>query len=165
MSKDKIFIALGGNIGNVLDTFDKAISSLRSYMKVLKVSSYYRTKPAGFIDQDNFYNGAILVCCPYSPLELLNILQKTEKKFGKEFICKNGPRSLDLDIVFWGDRIISLPQITIPHPRALVRDFVLVPCAEMVPQYVSPSETKTLEELVTEIEKQNCYILEKINRP
>ena len=164
MSKDKIFIALGGNIGKVLDTFDKAISSLRSYMKVLKVSSYYRTKPAGFIDQDNFYNGAILVSYPYSPIELLNILQKTEKKFGKEFICKNGPRSLDLDIVFWGDKVFSYPQLTIPHPRVLVRDFVLVPCAEIVPQYISPGETKTLEGLVTEIEKQNCYILEKINR-
>ena len=164
MLKDKVFIALGGNIGAVPQTFDQAIGRLRSDMKILKVSSYYRAKPAGFTQQNDFYNAAILVHYHYQPIALLDILQKTEKKFGKKFIHPNGPRSLDLDIVFWGNKTFSSSKLIIPHPRVFVRDFVLVPCAEIAPHYIPVGKTKTLAELVANIDKKNGYLINRIKR-
>ena len=71
---------------------------------------------------------------------------------------------LDLDIVFWGNKTFSSSKLTIPHPRAFVRDFVLVPCAEIAPQYTPVGKTKTLAELVANIDKKNGYLINRIKR-
>ena len=130
-------IALGGNIGDVRATFQKAIASIcgMTQAALLARSSDYATPPWGEVDQAPFINACIEIDTPLDPHALLFALQKIEAKFGRDRAKERrwGPRTLDLDLIAYDDMSIEEPELTLPHPRLFERAFVLVPLIEIAP--------------------------------
>ncbi|MEO6946278.1 MAG: 2-amino-4-hydroxy-6-hydroxymethyldihydropteridine diphosphokinase [Nitrobacter sp.] len=135
-----VLIALGGNIGDVRDTFRKAISNICGMAQAALVarSSDYATPPWGDEDQDRFINACIEIDTSLDPHALLFTLHKIEKKFGRDRSKETrwGPRTLDLDLIAYDDVVLDKPELTLPHPRLFERAFVLVPLAEIAPDRV-----------------------------
>jgi 2-amino-4-hydroxy-6-hydroxymethyldihydropteridine diphosphokinase len=135
-----VLIALGGNVGDVRATFDKAISNICGMTQAALVarSSDYTTPPWGNEAQAPFINACIEIDTSLDPQALLFTLHKIEKKFGRDRTIEQhwGPRTLDLDLIAYDDVRIDKPELTLPHPRLFERAFVLVPLAEIVPDRV-----------------------------
>ena len=135
-----VLIALGGNVGDVRATFNKAISNIcgMTQAALLARSSDYTTPPWGEEDQAPFTNACIEIETSLDPHALLFTLHKIEKKFGRDRASETrwGPRTLDLDLIAYDDVRIDKPELTLPHPRAFERAFVLVPLAEIAPDRV-----------------------------
>jgi 2-amino-4-hydroxy-6-hydroxymethyldihydropteridine diphosphokinase len=131
------FIALGGNMGDVRATFERAIAMLCGdyTVRLTTRSSDYRTPPWGVTDQPSFINAVISVETDLEPHALLTRMQDCERALGRDRTKERhwGPRTIDLDLLLYGDRIINNETLTLPHPRMLERAFVLVPLAEIAP--------------------------------
>ncbi len=131
-------IALGGNIGDVRQTFDRAIAMLcdGAAVRLLARSSDYRTPPWGVADQPPFINAVIAVATSLPPRDLLARALTIERALGRDRKAERrwGPRMLDLDILAYGDLVLEEPDLTLPHPRLFERAFVLVPLAEIAPE-------------------------------
>jgi 2-amino-4-hydroxy-6-hydroxymethyldihydropteridine diphosphokinase len=140
-------IALGSNIDaperQVQGAFDEIASMPET--KLLAKSPLHRTKPVGYADQPDFVNACALVETSLAPRALLDSLLALEKRHGRVRTIRNGPRSLDLDIVLYGDQAVSEPGLTIPHPRAHERKFVLEPLVEVWPDAIIPGQGKAAE--------------------
>jgi 2-amino-4-hydroxy-6-hydroxymethyldihydropteridine diphosphokinase len=136
----EVLIALGGNVGDVRATFQKAISNIcgMTQAALLARSSDYTTPPWGDEVQDSFVNACIQIDTNLDPHALLFTLHKIEKKFGRDRAHERhwGPRTLDLDLIAYDDVKIDKPELTLPHPRLFERAFVLVPLAEIAPDRV-----------------------------
>jgi 2-amino-4-hydroxy-6-hydroxymethyldihydropteridine diphosphokinase len=132
-----VLIALGGNVGDVRATFQKAIANICGMTQavLLARSSDYATPPWGERDQPGFINACIEIDTALDPHALLFTLHKIEKKFGRDRASEThwGPRTLDLDLIAYDDVAIDKPELTLPHPRLFERAFVLVPLMEIVP--------------------------------
>jgi 2-amino-4-hydroxy-6-hydroxymethyldihydropteridine diphosphokinase len=130
-------IALGGNVGDVRATLDRAIAVLcdGTVVKLVARSSDYRTPPWGVTEQPPFINCAIVAETDLSPQELLTRAQSVERQFGRDRAREQrwGPRTLDIDLIDYDGVTLDAPELTLPHPRALERAFVLMPLAEIVP--------------------------------
>ena len=137
---ERAAIALGSNIedpeAQVARAFDE-IAALPG-TKLLKRSSLHRTKPVGYADQPDFVNAMALVETSLEPRALLDALLAIEKKHKRVRTIPNGPRTLDLDIIVYGSRVIDEPGLKVPHPRAKEREFVMVPLKEVWPDVVIP---------------------------
>ncbi|WP_022720072.1 2-amino-4-hydroxy-6-hydroxymethyldihydropteridine diphosphokinase [Rhodopseudomonas sp. B29] len=138
-------IALGGNVGDVRATFDKAIGNIcgMTQAELTARSSDYATPPWGDEAQDRFINAAIEIETRLDPLSLLQTLHKIEKRFGRNRATERrwGPRTLDLDLIAYDDATIDHAELTLPHPRLFERGFVLVPLAEIAPDRVIAGRT------------------------
>lgn len=132
----KGIIALGSNIGEPKENLDLAIALLREATEVLKVSSYYVTKPVGYEDQPDFVNAVCIIESELPAIELLKMLNGIEKAMGRERTIKWGPRIIDLDIIQYGSLLSNAAELTLPHPRAHERKFVLEPWYEIEPDAV-----------------------------
>jgi len=132
-------IALGSNLDDPEAHVNRGFDDLAALprTKLLARSKLYRTKPVGYLDQPDFVNACALVDTTLAPRELLDGLLDIEKRHGRKREIANGPRTLDLDIVLYGDQVIDEPGLTIPHPRAHERSFVLDPLREIWPQALS----------------------------
>lgn len=130
-------IALGGNIGDVRDTFRRAIADVcaRANARLLARSSDYRTPPWGDTQQPDFINACIRIETALAPLALLGVLQSVETAFGRDRAAgrRFGPRTLDLDLLAYDDLRMRSEALELPHPRLFERAFVLVPLAEIAP--------------------------------
>jgi 2-amino-4-hydroxy-6-hydroxymethyldihydropteridine diphosphokinase len=130
-------IALGGNVGDVRTTFDKAIACLcrDEAVRLVARSSDYRTPPWGMTEQPPFVNAAIAVATSLSPRDLLKRTMDCERQLGLDRASKQhwGPRNIDIDILAYDDLVLTDEDLALPHPRMLERAFVLVPLAEMAP--------------------------------
>ena len=135
-----VLIALGGNVGDVRATFQKAISNIcgMTQAALLARSSDYATPPWGNEAQAPFVNACIEIETSLDPHALLFALHRIEKKFGRDRANERpwGPRTLDLDLIAYDDVSIQKPELTLPHPRLFERAFVLVPLAEIAPDRV-----------------------------
>src|ERR1700754_1588447 len=133
-----VLIALGGNVGDVRATFEKAIATIcgMAQAALLARSSDYATPPWGDEDQPRFINACIEIDTALDPHALLFTLHKIEKRFGRDRANERrwGPRPLDLDLIAYDDVAIDKPELTLPHPRLFERAFVLVPLAEIAPE-------------------------------
>jgi 2-amino-4-hydroxy-6-hydroxymethyldihydropteridine diphosphokinase len=131
-------IALGGNVGDTRETLARAIEAFcdGAVVRLLARSSDYRTPPWGVTDQPAFINCAIVAATALPPLDLLARAQAIERQFGRDRSKEQrwGPRTLDIDLIAYGDVALDTPELTLPHPRALERAFVLAPLAEIAPQ-------------------------------
>ena len=138
-------IALGGNVGDVRDTFRRAIPMISGMTQgaLLARSSDYRTPPWGDTAQDAFINACIAIDTTLDPHALLFTLHKIEKKFGRDRAREQrwGPRTLDLDLLAYDDVTLDAGGLTLPHPRLFERAFVLVPLAEIAPDRVISGQT------------------------
>ena len=151
-----VLIALGGNVGDVRATFQKAIANICGMTQgVLKArSSDYSTPPWGDEQQAPFINACIEIETALDPHALLFTLHKIESRFGRDRARERrwGPRTLDLDLIAYDDVAMQEPELTLPHPRAFERAFVLVPLAEIVPDRIiaGQSVASALARLSTE---------------
>ena len=132
-----VLIALGGNVGDVRVTFQKAIANICGMTQAVLVarSSDYATPPWGEVQQARFINACIEIETGLDPHALLFTLHKIEHKFGRDRASEThwGPRTLDLDLIAYDDVVIQKPELTLPHPRMFERAFVLVPLVEIAP--------------------------------
>ncbi len=155
MNKDltKTVILLGGNLGQVTQTFAIALRELQKLGEVTGYSSLYRSRAWGMDEgTPDFYNRALQLKTAISPDDLLGALLDIEKKFGRKRKVSKEYRSrqLDLDIIFYGDKIIETQRLVVPHPRMQLRSFTLKPLLEIIPEFVHPVLQKRIQQLYYE---------------
>ena len=150
------FIALGSNMGNSRANLDFAVRELSSTpgCRVKQVSHYMVTKPFGVTDQPDFLNGVLEMDTLLDPHELLYLLNSIEAEAGRERIIHWGPRTLDLDILFYDDLVMDSEELNIPHIGIAQRDFVLAPMNEIAPGFVHPVYRKTIQDLLMELKER-----------
>jgi len=155
------YIALGTNIGNYINNFSNAILELKKIGKVVKMANIYKSKPYGYLKQNFFYNTMVHLKSEILPIELINKIQLIERKLKKNKRLINGPRRIDLDIIFWDHKIIKIQELSIPHPRASERDFVLLPMQDIVQNFRDPVSKLTIKELILRL--KNHYIIDRLS--
>lgn len=134
----KACVAVGANLGNALATVRQSVRDLQELpdSRVLRVSSMYRTAPIDATGPD-FVNAVVLMETRLAALDLLHALQSLELKAGRERPYVNAPRTLDLDVIFYGECELATPELTLPHPRWKERAFVVIPLAQVCPERVN----------------------------
>ncbi|KXG77521.1 Bifunctional folate synthesis protein [Fervidicola ferrireducens] len=148
----RAFIALGSNLGDRKKNIAEAVERMRRRgIKIIKMSSVIETEPYGYKEQEKFLNAACLVETELSPLELLDVLLDIEKEMGRERKIRWGPRNIDLDLIFYEDRVIREERLEVPHPDAHNRTFVMGPIAEIDPDFVHPVLKKKVGEIYREL--------------
>ncbi|MBC2582933.1 2-amino-4-hydroxy-6-hydroxymethyldihydropteridine diphosphokinase [Clostridium sp. DJ247] len=147
------YIAIGSNLGDRKTNLETAINLINdsTFNKVTKTSSFYETKPVGYLEQDNFLNGAIEIKTLLSPIRLMKFLLEKEKELKRERMVKWGPRTIDLDILLYDNLITSQEEIIIPHPRMHERLFVLRPLSDIAPYITHPILHSRIIELMNKI--------------
>lgn len=145
---EQIWIGLGCNLGDASRTFAEVRKQLNAWMENIRTSRIYRTRPFGDPCQPDFSNAVIAGTTALEPAELHSLLQGIEKSLGRVKTRPNGPRNIDLDLLFWGQRIWQSEILTLPHPRATQRDFVLLPMAEIDPDWCDPVSGKSVSTLI-----------------
>ena len=155
-----IYLGLGSNLGDRQANLDRALEFLSQRARMGEISSIYDTEPLGDSNQPRFLN---LVCQTFTRLEppaLLALAKGIERKLGR--VGKSGtPRTIDIDILLYGDQVIETPELVIPHPKMTERAFVLIPLDEIAPDIIHPVAGKTVKELLKSVtEKQGVLKLE-----
>jgi 2-amino-4-hydroxy-6-hydroxymethyldihydropteridine diphosphokinase len=153
-----VFLALGSNMGNRLANLKAAINNLTPQMSVKIKSSVYETPPLGFTEQAPFLNQVIMVNTYLEPQALLSHLKRLEAALGRVPHFQNGPRLIDIDILFFDDLMIDTHTLAIPHPRLHERAFVLVPLAEIAPDLVHPVLRRPNHELLDEVDRSDIKL-------
>ena len=153
----RCFVALGSNMGQRQAYLDGAVEQLRKdpCIRLKKVSAYLVTAPYGGVEQEDFLNGAVELETLYAPQELLDVLHRIELDAKRERLVHWGPRTLDLDILFYEDLVQDDPTLILPHPDMQNRDFVLRPMAELAPNFLHPVFQKTMDQLLKELSGKN----------
>ncbi len=150
----RVFIAIGSNLGDRIENCCRAIELItadKEKVSLIRSSSFYETEPWGMVTQGAFINSVIEVRTALSPGSLLEFLKSIEIEMGRAPSPPSvrwGPRLIDLDIIFYGDKILEEEGLVIPHPYAHLRAFVLVPLGEIAPGFVHPLLRKKVSELI-----------------
>jgi 2-amino-4-hydroxy-6-hydroxymethyldihydropteridine diphosphokinase len=145
-----VYLSLGSNIGDREKNLRTAITALaEANVRVACVSSLYETEPVDLREQPWFLNCVVCGETEISALDLLRELRGIESRMGSKKLVPKGPRLIDMDILLYGDATINTPELQVPHPRMLLRKFVLVPLAEIAPGLKHPSWSGTIEEMLT----------------
>jgi len=149
MKRHHAYIGFGSNLGDRLENCRNAIGALAALppCSLLKTSSFYETSPVGLVDQPAFINGVVLLETDEDAHWLLRQMLEIEKTFGRIRNLKWGPRSIDLDLLFFDDQIINTPELSVPHPSLHERRFVLEPLNEVAPDFRHPSLGKSVADL------------------
>lgn len=145
------YIGIGSNLGEKESNCRRAVELLSRAGRVSKVSSFYCTEPVGYRDQESFINAVAEIETELSPIELLAVCHMIENDLGRSRLFRWGPRSIDLDILLYGDVVVNEGNLTIPHPFLSVRRFALVPLCEISPDAVHPISKKTAAHLLHEL--------------
>ena len=145
-----VYLALGSNLGDRLSNLKEAIASLSPQMDVKAKSHVYETPPWGYENQSPFYNQVIKVKTYLEPERLLRHLKRLEVALGRKPSFQNGPRSIDIDLLFYDDQIMNTPVITLPHPRLHERGFVLLPLMDIAPELIHPVMQKSVQEMIAD---------------
>jgi 2-amino-4-hydroxy-6-hydroxymethyldihydropteridine diphosphokinase len=153
------YIGLGSNIGDRKGFCLKALELLARAGRVTKVSSYYCTEPVGNRDQEEFVNAVAELETSLSPLQLLAACRAIEDELGRRRSVHWGPRTIDLDILLYGDQVVESPHLTIPHPFLTARGFVLTPLCEIAPQAVHPILKKTVAQLLHQLKDPHRVVV------
>ena len=149
--KCTVFIGLGTNLGDREQNLRHALGYIRHFLRIEQASSIYETQPVGFSDQGWFLNMVVRGTTLLSPEELLRCLLSAEAAMGRKRTVRNGPRIIDLDILFYADRIISSEDLHIPHPEIQNRSFVLTPLHEIAPGFIHPKLQKSITALYNDL--------------
>jgi 2-amino-4-hydroxy-6-hydroxymethyldihydropteridine diphosphokinase len=147
-----IYLALGTNLGNRLVNLRTAVAAVTPAVTVLAESPVYETLPWGVIDQPDFLNMVLKVKTYLAPPALLAHLKHIETQLGRAPSIRYGPRLIDVDILFYDDLVLNTSELTIPHPRLHERAFVLVPLADLAPDFVHPAFGKPVRALLATVD-------------
>jgi len=142
------YLGLGSNLGDRQSNLDRALEFLGQRLRVKKISSIYDSEPVGNVEQPRFLNLVCEVATNLPPMALLALGKGIENKLGRWGGPSGAPRTIDIDILLYGDEVMETPELTIPHPRMTKRAFVLVPLAEIAPNAVNPVSGKTAREML-----------------
>ena len=142
------FLSLGSNMGDRYNNLEWALHALSQKMGMGQVSSIYDTTPVGNIVQPRFLNLVCAATTSLMPIELLTFIKEIETDMGRQPGPPNSPRPIDIDILFYGDQIINIPGLIIPHPRLTERAFMLVPLAEIAPDFIHPVVGKKIRQIL-----------------
>ena len=148
--KNVAYIGIGSNLGDRYKNCTVAIDTIcaSESIRLLEQSSFYLTEPWGFKEHDDFINLVIKIRTSLSPQQLFCFLQEAERNLGKKETVKWGPRTIDLDILFYNGQTLEVPQLTIPHPLLHQRGFVLIPLQEIDPHLTHPVFSRTVSQLL-----------------
>ncbi len=167
-----VYLGLGSNQGDRVGAIQQAIRFLTDHqnIRVLSASSFYETEPVGFPNQEWFVNVAVAIDTALPPEELLEICQEIEKALGRVRDPQNqyGPRTIDIDILFYGDLVMNEPDLVIPHPRVHERACMLVPLLEVNSRLIHPVLKRNIEQLhsdLAEPEEVLLYGTRRVHRP
>lgn len=129
----RVTVGVGGNVGDVARRFNRLYMFLKKDKRVtlLQTSLILKNPPFGFVDQDDFFNSIIVLKTTMQPREFLDYLMRVEKKFARKRSFANAPRTLDLDIIFFDNRVINTQKLQIPHPKWFCRESVLIPLRDI----------------------------------
>lgn len=163
----QVILAVGSNMGNPKENLDRAIEALKPLGTISEVAPYIVSKPEGYTQQADFVNTVLIMQTQEPPMELLKKLKSLEKQLGRTPTFPNGPRIIDLDILFYEDKVIfeDSPEYTlfIPHPRIAEREFVLKPLSYILPDFVHPQLHEPIYMLYRKLMKKkgapSCQIL------
>lgn len=149
----KVYIGLGSNMGNREAYLERAGQEIRLLpgTEIINSSSLYTSSPWGKMDQDDYINQVIEIETGLSPIDLLHSLQDIEIKMGRQRVEKWGPRVIDLDILLYGQSIIKMPELIVPHPYVRERLFVLIPLAELNTDLVFPEDGMNIGEVLNRL--------------
>jgi 2-amino-4-hydroxy-6-hydroxymethyldihydropteridine diphosphokinase len=145
--RKRVYLSLGSNVGDREQNLETAIAALGALGMVVARSAFYETEPVDFTAQPWFLNCALVLETTKMPRQLLKALLDLERKMGRRRTLKKGPRTIDIDILLFGDSIVEAEGLTIPHPALHQRRFVLEPLAEIAPGVLHPVFKKTVREL------------------
>jgi len=145
------YLSLGSNIGDREDQLRRAISRVAEHGRVLSVSSFYETEPVEVSHQPWFVNCAVALETSEPAEQLMRGLLGIERQMGRQRVRKKGPRTVDIDILMYGDLVVNTPELTVPHPAMARRRFVLEPLAEIAAEARHPVLKKTVRELLEEL--------------
>ena len=148
MEEHTVYLALGSNLDNRLANLKQAVAALSPQMEVKARSHVYETPPWGYEDQPRFLNQVIKVQTYLEPEPLLKHLKRLEVTLGRRESFQNGPRLIDIDILFYDDLILNTASLVIPHPRLHERGFVLLPLMDIDPDLVHPANQKSVREML-----------------
>ena len=150
------YIALGSNLGDRAQTLSRAVVQLGRLGRVVARSSVYETEPVGYQEQPAFLNAVVALETGLEPLDLLRALLRIEVEMGRDRSqgTPKGPRTLDLDLLLMGDRIVEDKELTLPHPALTQRRFVMAPLAEIAPQLRHPLGGQSIAELLAQLPEE-----------
>lgn len=165
MNTELVYIGLGGNQGNREERLSNAVELIESAIgPILKQSSVYQTKPWGNVTQPDFLNQVICVSTHLNPINCLHQLAAIENQMGRVRIEKWGPRIIDLDLLYYNQLELNLPELQLPHPGIAHRKFVLIPLAEIAPEFIHPllhkNHLQLLAECTDDLEVKLAYRLD-----
>ena len=163
MYRNKAFLALGSNIGNWKVNFNSCLRELQNIGELKSIGNIYISKPYGYKDQNDFYNTAVEIQMDFDPTQLIKKIHLKKNKLHKNKLIKNGPRRIDIDIIFFNMLIINQQNLIIPHPETTNRDFVIYPLCDIAPFFEHPVEKKNLTKIKKEL--QDVYIKKIIKQP
>ena len=163
-SKHIVYLGIGSNLGDKRGYLNMAVEELGKDESIssLKVSEYIETEPYGPVEQPDFLNGVVEIETTLEPMELLTIIHDIEQEAGRGRIIHWGPRTLDIDILLYDDKIINTSDLTIPHPEMHKRDFVLKPLVEIAPYVYHPILMKTAVQMLEDLKNSGYASVEKI---
>jgi len=144
-----VYLCLGSNLGEREGNLAQALTLLSQKVNLEKISSIYETEPVGYKEQPLFLNLVCQITTDLNPEELLHLAKDIETKMDRMPSFRNSPRLIDIDILFYGDKIVRTQNLTIPHPRLAKRAFVLIPLAELAPKLIHPELGKNIAELAS----------------
>ncbi|SMO80607.1 2-amino-4-hydroxy-6-hydroxymethyldihydropteridine diphosphokinase [Melghirimyces algeriensis] len=152
MTKIIAYIGLGSNLGRRMANLEEAVDRLhhREGVHVTRLSPVYETAPVGYVNQPDFLNACAEIKTTLSPMDLLHTLLDVERELHRVRVMRWGPRTIDLDLLLYGDQIIQTEDLTVPHPRMTERPFVLIPLADLIPERIIPGTGKTVIHWVRE---------------
>lgn len=148
MEKHIVYLALGSNLDDRLANLKETAASLSPQMEIRARSHIYETPPWGYEDQPKFLNQALKVQTYLQPEPLLRHIKRLEIALGRKASFPNGPRLIDIDVLFYDEIVLNTPTLTLPHPRLHERGFVLLPMMDIAPDLVHPLTRKTIREMV-----------------
>ena len=157
-----IFLALGSNIENRKQHIETAIVLLREKVHNITVAPLYETKPRYFEDQQNFLNTVLSGFTDLKPRELLQFTKAVQQEVGRVERFRNGPREIDIDILFYDNVVYKDEELEIPHPRIQERDFVLQPFSDINPDFSHPVLKKTIRELLDTLPEEQRSVIKML---